>query len=130
MHSYHKDFEKYSEDWSQEELLLIDELVKDSLQEDLQVQIPTNFADKVTERIEKRKSIREALLKHLMMNFGLFVILAFAAAILYFKSDQADVIVDFALRFKYPIVFGILIVTAIQLADTFLLSRTKDQLEE
>jgi hypothetical protein len=88
-------------------------------------------AEALTELVEKRKSIREALLKHLMMSLGLFVILAFSVAFLfYFRTEQANIVLDFAMKFKYPIAFGFLILTAIQMADSLLLSRTKEQLEE
>jgi len=128
----HSNQDKYSEnEFKLEELNLIDQMLKESLEEDFEISIPMNFAEKVTEVVEKRKSIREALLKHLMMSIGLFVILAFAVAFLfYFKTEHANILLDFAIKFKYPIVFGFLIVTAIQMADSFLLSRTKDQLEE
>ena len=122
---------KYTEDkFSLEELNFIDKMMKESLVEDFEISIPTDFADQVTELVEKRKSIREALLKHLIMSLGLFVILAFSVAFLfYFRSEQANMVLDFAIKFKYPIVFGLLILTVIQLADSLLLSRTKEQLE-
>ena len=127
-----KNQDKYTEDkFSLEELNFIDQMMKESLDEDFEISIPTDFADQVTELVEKRKSIREALLKHLMMSLGLFVILAFSVAFLfYFRSEQANMVLDFAMKFKYPIAFGLLILTAIQLADSLLLSRIKEQLEE
>jgi len=129
--SFNKELDDFDENWDLDELKLIDKLVKDSLSQDFSVTIPKGFADLITEKVEKRKSVREALLKHLMMSIGLFVIVAFAVAFLfYFKTDQANVILNFGLKFKYPIAFGLLIFTAIQLADSFLLSRTKDKLEK
>jgi len=127
-----KNQDKYTEDkFSVEELSFIDQMMKESLVNDFDISIPTDFADQVTELVEKRKSIKEALLKHLMMSLGLFVILAFSIAFLfYFRTEQANMVLDFAMRFKYPIAFGLLIMTAIQLADSLLLSRTKEQLEE
>jgi len=128
----HRNLDKYrDEEFNLDELNLIDQLIKDSLEDDFEISIPLDFADQVTEVVEKRKSIREALLKHLMMSLGLFVILAFTVAFLfYFKTEQANMVLDFALKFKYPLAFGLIIVTAIQLADSVLLSRTKEQLEE
>lgn len=109
----------------------IDRLLKECLNEDFDIRIPADFADNVIEKIEKRKSIREALLRHLMMSIGLLVIFAFAAAILfYFQTDQATTLLGYVLQFKYPIIFGLLLFIGIQLADSFLLSRTKDQLDE
>ncbi len=122
---------KYEEEeFNLEELNLIDRMLKESLEDDFEIHIPVDFADKVTELVEKRKSIREALLKHAVMSLGLIVIVGFAVGILfYFKIDFADVILDYAISFKYPLVFGLLTITAIQLADSVLLSRTKDRLE-
>jgi len=128
----HKNQDKYSNnEFGLEELNFIDQMLKESLDDDFEISIPIDFADQVTEVVEKRKSIREALLKHLMMSLGLFVIFAFTVAFLfYFEKDQASLLIDFALKFKYPLAFGLIIVTAIQLADSLLLSRTKEQLEE
>ncbi len=128
----HKNQDKYSNDeFGLEESNFIDQMLKESLDDNFEISIPTDFADQVTELVEKRKSIREALLKHLMMSLGLFVIFAFTVAFLfYFEKDQVNTIVDFALKFRYPIAFGLLIFTAIQLADSVLFSRTKEQLEE
>jgi hypothetical protein len=115
--------------WNESEENFLDNLLKDGLDRDFSVTIPESFADMVSETVEKRKSIREALLKHLMMSLGLFGIMAFAVAFLfYFKMDEANVLVDFTVKFKYPIAFIISIITSIQLADSFLLSRQKDQL--
>ena len=124
--------DKYrEEELNLEELNFIDQMMKESLEDDFEISIPSDFADQVTELVENRKSIREALLKHLMMSLGLFVILAFSVAFLfYFRTEQANMVLDFAMKFKYPIAFGLLILTAIQLADSLLLSRTKEQLEE
>lgn len=116
--------------WNEGEKIFLDDLLKEVLDRDFSVTIPEGFADMVSETVEKHKSIREALLKQLMMSLGLFVIMAFAVAFLfYFKTNEANIILDIGLKFKYPIAFGLLIITAIQLADSFLLSRTKDQLE-
>ena len=129
MHSNQGEYRE--EEFNIEELNFIDSMIKESLEEDFEIDIPMDFADKVTEVVEKRKSIREALLKHSMMCLGLFVIFAFVVAFLfYFRTSEANVLLDFVLKFKYPIAFVLLTITAIQLADTFLLSRTKDQLGE
>lgn len=115
--------------WDENEKDFLDDLLKEGLDRDFSVTISESFADMVCETVEKRKSIREALLKHIMMSLGLFVIMAFAVAFLfYFKMDEANVLFDFAVKFKYPIAFIITIITSIQLADSFLLSRKKDQL--
>ena len=128
----HKNQDKYSNnEFDLEELSFIDQMLKESLDDDFEISIPIDFADQVTEVVEKRKSIREALLKHLMMSLGLFVIFVFTVAFLfYFEKDQASLLIDFTLKFKYPLAFGLIIITAIQLADSLLLSRTKEQLEE
>lgn len=122
--------DKYTNDeFDLEELNLIDQMLKESLEDDFELSIPSDFADQVTEVVEKRKSIREALLKHLMMSLGLLSILGFAVAFLfYFGKDEADTLLNFATKFKYPIVFVLFTILSIQLADSFLLSRTKDQL--
>jgi len=127
-----KNLDKYREDeFKQEELNLIDQMLKESLVDDFEISIPMDFADQITELVEKRKSIREALLKHLMMSLGLFVILAFTVAFLfYFRTEQANIFLEFVLKFKYPLAFGLITLTAIQLADSLLLSRTKEQLEK
>lgn len=127
-----KKLDKYGEDeFKQDELNLIDQMLKESLVDDFEISIPLGFADQITELVEKRKSIREALLKHLMMSLGLFVILAFTIAFLfYFRTEQANIFLDFVMKFKYPFAFGLITLTAIQLADSLLLSRTKEQLEE
>ena len=125
----HKNQDKFSNDeFDLEELNFIDQMLKESLEDDFKISIPIDFADQVTEVVEKRTSIREALLKHLMMSLGLFLIFAFTVAFLfYFEKDQANLLSNFALKYKYPLVFGLIIITAIQLADSILLSRTKDQ---
>jgi len=129
MHSNQGEYRE--EEFNKDELNLIDSMIKESLEEDFEIDIPMDFADKVTEVVEKRKSIREALLKHSMMCLGLFVIFAFVVAFLfYYRTNEANVLLDFVIKFKYPIAFVLLTITAIQLADTFLLSRTKDQLGE
>lgn len=126
----HSNQGKYKEEeFNLEELNLIDRMLKESLEDDFEIHIPVDFADNVTELVEKRKSIREALLKHAMMSLGLIVIVGFALGILfYFKIDLADIILDYAIKFKYPLAFGLLTITAIQLADSVLLSRKKDLL--
>ncbi len=128
----HKNQDKYSNDeFDLEELNFIDLILKESLEDDFEVSIPFDFADQITEVIEKRKSIKEALLKHLMMSLGLITILAFAIGFLfYFGKEEADMILNFATNFKYPIAFVLFTILSIQLADSFLLSRTKEQLEE
>ncbi len=127
-----KNQNKHTEDkFSLEELNFIDQMMKESLDDDFEISIPADFADQVTELVEKQKSIREALLKHLIMSLGLLMILAFSVAFLfYFRTEQANIFLEFVLKFKYPLAFGLLILTAIQLADSLLLSRTKEQLEE
>ncbi len=116
-----------AEKFNLEELDLIDQILKESLEDDLKIHIPVDFADKVTELVEKQKSIREALLKHAMMSLGVIVIIGFAIGILfYFKVDFANIILNYAINFKYPLGFGLLIITAIQIADSVLLSRKKD----
>ena len=121
---------KEEEELNLDELNFIDRMLKESLEDNFEIHIPVNFADNVTELVEKRKSIREALLKHAIMSLGLIVIVGFAVGILfYFKIDLANIILDFAINFKYPLAFGLLTITSIQLADSFLLSRTKDRLE-
>ncbi len=124
--------DKYrEEEFSLEELNLIDQMLKEGLNYDYDVAIPIDFADQITERIEKRKSIQEALLKHLIMSLGLLVISAFTIAFLfYFKTEQANIYLQFVLNFKAPLIFGSIIVIAIQLADSLLLSRIKEQLEK
>ena len=124
MHSYKG---KHSE----EEFSNLDQLLKEVLEEDFEINIPVDFADNVVEKVEKRKSIREALLRHLMMSIGLLVIFAFTVAFLfYFGLKEANILLNFAIQFKYPIAFVLFTIIAIQLADSFLLSRTKDQLGE
>lgn len=124
MHSYRG---KHTED----EFQNVDQLLKEILEDDFELNIPTDFADNVVEKVEKRKSIKEALLRHLMMSLGLLVIMAFTVAFLfYFELKEANMLLDFVIQFKYPIAFVLFIITAIQLADSFLLSRTKDQLGE
>jgi hypothetical protein len=124
MHSYRG---KHTED----EFQNVDQLLKEILEDDFKLNIPVDFADNVVEKVEKRKSIKEALLRHLMMSLGLLVIMAFTVAFLfYFELKEANILLDFAIQFKYPIAFVLFIVTAIQLADSFLLSRTKDQLNK
>ena len=127
----HSNQGKYKEEeFDLEELNLIDQMLKESLADDFEIHIPVDFADTVTELVEKRKSIREALLKHAIMSLGLLVIIGFAVGILfYFKIDLADVILDFIINYKFPLAFGLLTITAIQLADSFLLSRIKDLLD-
>jgi len=128
----HENQNKYSNnEFDLEELNFIDQMLKESLEDNFEVSIPLDFADQVTEVIEKRKSIREALLKHLMMSLGLITILAFAVGFLfYLGKDEADRLLNFAINFKYPIAFVLFTILSIQLADSFLLSRTKEQLEE
>lgn len=124
MHSYRG---KHTE----EEFQNVDQLLKEILEDNFELNIPVDFADNVVEKVEKRKSIKEALLRHLMMTLGLFVIMAFTVAFLfYFELKEANILLDFVIQFKYPIAFVLFIITAIQLADSFLLSRTKDQLGE
>ncbi len=126
----HNNQGKYKEEeFNLEEMNLIDRMLKESLEDDFEISIPMDFADNVTEHVEKQKSIREALLKHAIMSLGLLVIVGFAVGILfYFEIDMADVILDYAISFKYPLAFGLLTITAIQLADSVLLSRKKDLL--
>lgn len=128
----HKNSDKYSKDeFDLEELNFIDQLLKENLEDNFEISIPLDFADQVTEVIEKRKSIKEALLKHLMMSLGLITIIAFAIGFLfYLDKDEADTLLNFASKFKYPIAFVLFTFISIQLADSFLLSRTKEQLEE
>ncbi|WP_145957572.1 hypothetical protein [Labilibaculum antarcticum] len=124
-------FENTEEKWNLDELKLIDELLKESLEQDLLVSIPTDFADLVTEKVEKRKSVREALLRMLMMTLGYIGIPGIAFGLLYYlKSAKVDLILDLVFTYKYPILFGVLCILSIQVADTFLLSRTKDQLDQ
>ncbi len=127
-----KDQNKFSnEELGLEELNFIDQMLKESLEDDLDVSIPHDFADQVTEVIEKRKSIKEALLKHFMMSLGLTTILAFAVGILfYLGKDEAYMLIDFIAKFKYPIAFALFTLLSIQVADSLLLSRTKEQLEK
>ena len=124
MHNYRG---KHTEDKFQN----VDQLLKEILEDDFELNIPIDFADNVVEKVEKRKSIKEALLRHLMMSLGILLILAFTVAFLfYFGLKEANMLLNFVIQFKYPIAFVLFIITAIQLADSFLLSRTKDQLGE
>ncbi len=122
---------KTEENWDFDELKLIDELLKESLMQDFSVSIPTNFADLVTEKVEKQKSVKEALLRMLMMTLGYLGIPGIAFGLLfYLKSAKVDLILDLIFTYKYPILFGVLCILSIQVADVFLLSRTKDQLDK
>ncbi|MFA9370545.1 MAG: hypothetical protein ACERIH_02450 [Labilibaculum antarcticum] len=123
-------FENTEEKWNLDELKLIDELLKESLEQDLLVSIPTDFADLVTEKVEKQKSVREALLRMLMMTLGYVCIPGIAFGLLYYlKSTKVDMVLDLIFTYKYPVLFGVLCILSIQVADVFLLSRTKDQLD-
>jgi formate/nitrite transporter FocA (FNT family) len=123
--------DSYKGKHTEDEFQNVDQLLKEILEDGFEPNIPIGFADNVVEKLEKRKSIREALLRHLMMTLGMLVILAFTVAFLfYFELKEANILLDFAIQFKYPIAFVLLIITGIQLADSFLLSRTKDQLGE
>ncbi|WP_461631238.1 hypothetical protein [Labilibaculum euxinus] len=124
-------FENAEENWNLDELKLIDELLTESLEQDFSVSIPDDFADLVTEKVEKQKSVKEALLRMLMMTLGYLGIPGIAFGLLYYlKSAKVDVILELVFTYKYPLLFGVLCILSIQLADVLLLSRTKDQLEE
>lgn len=124
-------FENTEENWNLDELKLIDELLKKSLEQDLLVSIPADFADLITEKVEKQKSVKEALLRMLMMTLGYVFIPGIAFGLLYYlKSTKADLILDLVFTYKYPILFGVLCILSIQIADVFLLSHTKDQLDK
>lgn len=129
--SFNKELDDFDENWDLDELKLIDELVKDSLSQDFSVTIPEGFADLITEKVEKRKSVREALLRLLMMTLGYVGIPGITFGLLYYlKSSKVDIILDLVFTYKFPILFGALCILSIQVADVFLLSRTKDQLDE
>ncbi|PKQ65522.1 hypothetical protein BZG02_00510 [Labilibaculum filiforme] len=124
-------FENTEENWDLDDLKLIDELLKDSLKQDFSVSIPDDFADFVTEKVEKQKSVREALLRLIMMTLGYLGIPGIAFGLLYYlKSTKIDVILDLIFTYKYPVLFGVLCILSIQIADVLLLSRTKDQLDK
>nr|WP_320020435.1 hypothetical protein [Labilibaculum manganireducens] len=124
-------FENAEENWNLDELKLIDELLTESLEQDFSVSIPADFADLVTEKVEKQKSVREALLRMLMMTLGYIGIPGIAFGLLfYLKSTKVDVILELVFTYKYPLLFGVLCILLIQAADVLLLSRTKDLLEE
>ncbi len=124
-------FENAEENWNLDELKLIDELLTESLEQDFSVSIPQDFADLVTEKVEKQKSVKEALLRMLMMTLGYLGIPGIAFGLLYYlKSAKVDVILELVFTYKYPLLFGVLCILSIQVADVLLLSRTKDQLEE
>lgn len=131
MHTNYEKTDNEKEDWNRDEMRLIDDLLKESLRTDFFVLIPENFADKITEKVEKRKSVKEALLQMILMTLGYISILCIAFGLLYYiKSAKVDVILDFIFTYKFPILFGIVCILSIQLADVLLLSRTKDQLDE
>lgn len=131
MHTNYEKTDNEKEDWNRDEMRLIDDLLKESLRTDFLVLIPENFADKITEKVEKRKSVKEALLQMILMTLGYISILCIAFGLLYYiKSAKVDVILDFIFTYKFPILFGIVCILSIQLADVLLLSRTKDQLDE
>lgn len=131
MHTNYEKTDNEKEDWNRDEMRLIDDLLKESLRTDFLVLIPENFADKITEKVEKRKSVKEALLQMLLMTLGYIGIPCIAFGLLYYiKSAKVDVILDFIFTYKFPILFGIVCILSIQLADVLLLSRTKDQLDE
>ncbi len=124
-------FENAEENWNLDELKLIDELLTESLEQDFSISIPEDFADLVTEKVEKQKSVKEALLRMLMMTLGYLGIPGIAFGLLYYlKSAKVDVILELVFTYKYPLLFGVLCILSIQVADVMLLSRTKDQLEE
>ena len=124
-------FENAEENWNFDELKLIDELLTESLEQDFSVSIPQDFADLVTEKVEKQKSVKEALLRMLMMTLGYLGIPGIAFGLLYYlKSAKVDVILELVFTYKYPLLFGVLCILSIQVADVLLLSRTKDQLKE
>ncbi|WP_461644081.1 hypothetical protein [Labilibaculum euxinus] len=124
-------FENAEENWNLDELKLIDELLTESLEQDFSISIPEDFADLVTEKVEKQKSVKEALLRMLMMTLGYLGIPGIAFGLLYYlKSAKVDVILELVFTYKYPLLFGVLCILSIQVADVLLLSRTKDQLEE
>jgi hypothetical protein len=124
-------FENTEENWDLNELKLIDELLKESLEQNFSVSIPDNFADLVTEKVEKQKSVKEALLRMLMMTLGYVCIPGIAFGLLYYlKSAKVYLILDLIFTYKYPVLFGVLCILSIQVADVFLLSHTKDQLDK
>ena len=129
--SFHKGLDDFDENWDLDELKLVDELVKDSLNQNFLVSIPEDFADLITEKIENRKSVREALLRLLMMTSGYVGMPGITFGLLYYlKSSKVDVILDLVFTYRFPILFGVLCILSIQIADILLMSRTKDQLDK
>ena len=107
----------------------LDQLLKENLQEEFSIHIPEQFAEKVCEKIAKRKAIQDALVKQLVY-FGFFVcIVSAVAGILYLnKSNYWESIKSFLLEYSTPIFFGVFLLLLLQIADSILLSRTKEKL--
>ncbi|MFA8433614.1 MAG: hypothetical protein ACEPOZ_03770 [Marinifilaceae bacterium] len=114
--------ERIKEDnFSLEESAIVDQLLQENLRNEFSYEIPEDFADRVCDKIEERSFLREGIEKHLLMTLGFLGIPGIAIGLLYHtKSSLYAPISEFLVEFKWPLLFGLFCLAAIQMADLYL----------
>jgi hypothetical protein len=115
------------DNFSQEESAIMNQLLQEILKNEFSCEIPEDFADRVCNKIEKRSFLREGIEKHLLMALGFLGIPGIAIGLLYHtKSSLYAPISEFLIEFKWPLLFGLFCLAAIQMADLYLVKSKKE----
>jgi len=112
---------------SDQEKLLLDNLIREAMSDDFSVDIPSNFADKMERKamqINKQRFWREEISKQLVFFFGGLLLFAVALGIFfYYQPKQIVPLGEFILQYKWIFIAGLAGVFFFQLIDGWIHKR-------
>jgi len=100
---------------------LLDELIDDTLKEEPSYSLPDDFADKVTLMVDRKVFLQKRIYELLFYAASIIVLLVITGISLYFIEPEFLTSVFVALlSHKWIILFGLISLSGIQVADYFL----------
>ncbi len=107
----------------------LDDLIKEAMRGDFDVDIPEGFADRMekkAQQINRYRYWKEEFLKHLLLLGGALFMLAVAFGVFYYYNPESSIgILAFLNKFKWMLLGGIALFFAIQMADSWAIKKIK-----
>lgn len=100
---------------------LLDELIDETLKEEPLYSLPYDFADKIIRKVDKKVFLQKRIYELLFYAASIIVLLAIAGILMYFIDPEFLTSVFVALlSHKWIVLFGLISLSGIQVADYFL----------
>lgn len=116
----HHYMEFQSDDFSGKSSLL-NELIDETLKEEPSYSLPDDFADKIIRKVDKKVFLQKRIYELLFYAASIIVLLAIAGILMYFVDPEFLTSVFVALlSYKWIVLFGLISLSGIQVADYFL----------